>query len=228
VTRPAFDAGERLPPPLVCLVTDGQRPAGDLMDRVEAAVAGGVGMVQLREKQRPAGELLALACELRERLAGRALVLVNDRLDVALAARADGVHLPAAGLPARAARAVAPSLLIGRSVHSAEEAAQAAKDGVDYLVLGTIFATATHPGTAPGGLALVRAARARVDLPLLGIGGITPENAAAVIGAGADGVAVVSAILVAPDPRAAARALVTAVHDGWRARRGSAVKVGVS
>jgi thiamine-phosphate pyrophosphorylase len=99
---------------------------------------------------------------------------------------------------------------------------------VDYLLLGTVFATATHPGMPSGGLALVCAARERVRPSLLAIGGITPTNAASVVEAGADGVAVVSAILAAPDPQSAARDLVAAVADGWRARQGGVVRVGAS
>ncbi len=144
--------------------------------------------------------------------------MINDRLDVALAAGAEGVHLPGRGLPPRQARRLAPHLLVGRSVHSAAEAESAVEQEVDYLVLGTIFATATHPDTEPGGLDLVRETRARVRLPLLAIGGITLDNAAATIAAGADGVAVITALLNAPDPAAAADRLVGAVRDGWRTR----------
>ncbi len=208
--------------PLVCLVTDGRREPSDLVARVEAAVAGGVTLVQLREKQRPAGELLELAAALRERLDGRAALLVNDRLDVALAADAAGVHLPANGLPPGAARRVARDLIVGRSVHDPWEAARVAAEGVDYLLLGTIFATATHPDVTPAGLSLVRETRARVSLPLLVIGGITAENAAQTIEAGADGVAVVSAILSAADVEAAARQIVQAVQAGWQLRVGAA------
>ena len=224
---PPATAVEWLRPPLVCLVTDGQRATGDLLERVGAAVAGGVRLVQVREKQRAAGDLLELVLALHARVAGRAALLVSDRLDVALAAGADGVHLPTAGLPPGVARALAPRLLLGRSVHAPSEAAAMMRDGVDYLLLGTIFATASHPGVAPGGLALVRATRARVAGRLLCIGGIGPGNAADVVRAGADGVAAVSAILSAPDPEAAARALVAAVQEGWAARQRTAIAAGV-
>jgi len=250
--------GERarhwLRPPLVCLVTDDRRAPADLLERVLAAVSGGVTVVQLREKRLPAGELLALARALRERLAGRAALLVNDRLDVALAADADGVHLPAGGLPPDAARRLAPHLLIGRSVHAADEAAAAQLAGsagprvagdpparsrvqppsgadagtlaVDYLLLGTIFASGSHPDIVPVGLPLLQATRPRFALPLLAIGGITPENAASAVEAGADGVAAIGALLASDDPCRAAQRLVAAVHTGWEARRAARTLVG--
>jgi thiamine-phosphate pyrophosphorylase len=204
--------------PLVYLVTDGRRPIADLLERIEAAVSGGVRIVQLREKQRPAGELARLAQEAQKRIGGQAALMINDRVDVALAAKAQGVHLPAAGLDARVVRSLAPGLIVGRSVHAAREAAHVSQADVDYLLLGTIFPSRTHPGGTVGGIGLVRATRPFVRVPLVAIGGITAGNAAEVIEAGADGVAVVSAILEAADPGAAARELLGAVERGVRAR----------
>ncbi|HEY8491726.1 MAG TPA: thiamine phosphate synthase [Dehalococcoidia bacterium] len=204
-----------LPRPCLALVTD-RTLAPDLPAAVERAVRGGVDLVQLRERDLPAGDLLRLARELRAITRGRALLVVNDRLDVALAAGADGVHLPEAGLPVPAARRLAPDgFLVGRSVHDAEGAARAAREGADYLVVGTVFPSRSHPGggaAGPGLLGRVRAAAG--PLPLLGIGGIDAGNAAAVLAAGADGVAVVSAVLAAADPEAAARALRAALTAG--------------
>lgn len=179
-----------------------------------AAVAHGVDAVHLREPDLPAGELYELAAALRAVTRGRAMLIVHDRVDVALAVEADGVQLPERGLPVEAARRVAGTrLLLGRSVHSAEGAAQAAQDGADFVLLGTIFASASHPGHPPGGLDLVRAARAVCPLPLIGIGGIDATNAMHVLAAGADGVAVIRAILGADDIAAAARALRRALGD---------------
>ena len=131
----------KLPLPCLCLVTDRARAAsGDLVDTARAAVEGGVGMIQLREKDLPASELLSLARELRSVTEGRALLIVNDRVDVALLSGADGVQLGEKGLDAASARRlVGPDMLIGRSVHSVEGAAEAEADGADFLVLGTIF-----------------------------------------------------------------------------------------
>jgi thiamine-phosphate diphosphorylase len=178
---------------------------------VEAALAAGVDAVQLRDRRAGGRALLEAAAALRAatRAAGAAL-LVNDRVDVALAAGADGVHLPAAALPTAAARRLlGPEAWIGRSTHAPAEAEAAAAGGADYVVLGPIYATPSKAAfgepLGPGALA---AAGARV--PLVAIGGITPERVAEVRGAGAYGIAVVRAVLAAPDPGAAARALVAA------------------
>lgn len=176
--------------------------------------------MHLREPDLPAAELYALARVLRPVTRGRALLIVHDRVDVALAAEADGAQLGERSLPVEAARRVAGSrLLLGRSVHSAAGAAQAARDGADFVLLGTIFTSASHPDHPPGGPALVRSARAVCALPLVGIGGIDATNAAQVLAAGADGVAVIRAILGAAYVAAAARALKATLHGGQQQER---------
>ena len=165
-------------------------------------------MVQLREKDLPARALLDLAKRLRAVTTDKALLIVNDRVDVALLCDADGVQLGEDGLDVAAARELlGHDRLIGRSVHSIEGAVAAELEGADYLVLGTIFPTASHPGAETGGLDLVRAATNAVRIPVLGIGGITAGNAAAVMDAGASGIAVITAITLADDPASAARGL---------------------
>ncbi|MBI3978972.1 MAG: thiamine phosphate synthase [Chloroflexi bacterium] len=199
--------------PALCLVTDRRIcvPA-DLAAAVEQAVSGGVTLVQVREKDLPAGELCELVARVLAAVAGRARVVVSDRLDVALAVGADGVHLPGSGLPVEAARRLTPSgFLIGRSVHRPEEAAAAEHAGADYVVLGTIFTTASKPGLAPAGPGLIAATRALCRLPILAIGGITAANAGDAIAAGADGVAAISAILADADPAGAAARLAAAL-----------------
>jgi thiamine-phosphate pyrophosphorylase len=205
--------------PRLHLVTD-RRLRGDrgLTPLVAEAAAGGLGAVQLREKDLPGGDLLHLAEALLRALDDTPL-LVNERVDVALAAGAAGVHLPAAGLPTPAARRlVGPDRLVGRSVHSVEEARQAEAEGADYIILGTIFATPSKPGRAPAGLPLVREVTAAVRLPVIAIGGIDERNAASVIGAGAHGVAVSSAILRAPAPALVVERLaeIVAREGAWR------------
>ncbi|MBI4233568.1 MAG: thiamine phosphate synthase [Chloroflexi bacterium] len=207
-----------LPQPCLALVTDRwlcrEQP---LQEKVSLALAGGVDMVQLREKELPAGALLALAEGLRAITAGRALFMVNDRVDVALACGADGVQLGEEGLPVAAARHLGgPGLLFGRSVHSVEGAVRAEAEGADFLVLGAIFRTSSHPGAPTAGVGLIRQVRQRVRLPLLGIGGITEGNVGQVMEAGADGAAVISALLGAPDPAEAARALKAAMLAALR------------
>ena len=199
-----------IPLPCLCMVTDRTRSAsGDLVETVSAAVEAGVRMVQLREKDMPAGQLLDLARRLRVVTEGKSLLIVNDRLDVALLSGADGVQLGEEAMSvAEARKLIGPNLLIGSSVHSVEGAVAAESNGADFLVLGAIFETTTHPGVETGGLALVEAVTRRVRLPVLGIGGITPANVRSVIDAGASGAAVITAISMSPDPRAALRDLM--------------------
>ena len=207
----------RLPTPCLSLVTDGNVAAGlDLEEGVEAAVAGGVDLVQLREKELPAEEVYLTAKRLRVITRDKALLFVNDRVDIALAAKCDGVQLGENAMPTSAARAVCGArLLIGRSVHSLEGAKRAEGDGADLLVLGTIFPTGSHPGAVTAGVELVRAVAEEVSLPVLAIGGINNDNVASVIRAGASGVAVISAISGSPDPETAASALKSKMLEAW-------------
>lgn len=192
------------------LVTDRRRCAGrSLVEVVEQAVEGGVNIVQLREKNLPAGELLALARQLRGVCCHRALFLVNDRVDVALLCGADGVQLSSTGLPVAAVRQFLPSsMLVGRSVHSVNEARQAETDGADLVIAGTIFRTPSHPDATPAGTELLRNMVSRLSIPVVAIGGINAETAADCWSVGVSGIAVVSAIQGAADPRAAAASLV--------------------
>jgi thiazole tautomerase (transcriptional regulator TenI) len=184
-----------------------------------AAARGGVDAVHLRAPGHPAGKVLALAHALREALPPAVLLLVNDRLDVALAVASGGVQLPESGLAPAVARLLAAragrharDFLVGCSAHSAAVAAEAERDGADFVLLGTVFASASHPGAAPGGEALVRATHAATRLPLIAIGGITPENAPRTLAAGATGVAAIRSIVEAPDPQEAASALHRAIE----------------
>jgi len=203
--------------PVVCLITDRQLTIGrELPDVVADAVAGGVTMVQLREKDLPTRDLIGLAARVRQAVTPPAVFLVNGRADVAVAVGADGVHLPANGIPTdRVRRAVPRGMTIGRSVHTPTEVAAADPDSVAYLELGTVFPSRSHPGGVTIGLKGVHQA-AQHGVPLLAVGGITPESAAAVVKAGAAGVAVISAILAAADPALAAAEVTAAVQEGWR------------
>ncbi len=183
---------------------------------VAAAVEGGAGMVQLRERDLPAGRLHGLAGRLREITRGRALLLVNDRVDVALAVGADGVQLPEDGLGVEAARMAAGGrLLVGRSVHSVAGAVAAEAEGADLLVVGAIFETRSHANVEPHGVDLVRQVNGRVDVPLLAIGGVTAENVDVVLESGASGAAVITAITESDDPLEAARELVGGMGRAW-------------
>ena len=204
--------------PTLCLVTDRLRCNGRrIEDVVDAAVDGGVGLVQLREKDLPAAELYALALRLKDVVGNRALLFVNDRVDIALAANAVGVQLGENALPLQAARQIAGdrvrnSLLLGRSVHSVAGALKAEAQGADLLVLGTIFPTASHPGASTGGSRIVREVASAVSLPFLGIGGIDATNAGEVIAQGAVGAAVITAITTAEDPAAASADLLATMQ----------------
>ncbi len=170
-----------------------------------AAVQGGVDMVQLRKKDLPGRALLEVGQRLKQAIDGRALLIINERVDVAQACDADGVQLGEDGLPVPVVRRLlGAGKLIGRSVHSVEAAMQAESEGADFLVVGTIFTTGSHPGAKPAGVELLGEVAQQVTVPFLGIGGITSDNVPEVMRAGASGAALISAILSAPDPRGAA------------------------
>ena len=206
--------------PCLCLVADASVVSTDeLAQRVSAAVSGGVGLVQIRAKELPWGQLLSLTSELKAAIGGRAALIVNERVDVAAAAVADGVQLGEEALPvAEARKLLSDGAIIGRSVHSVEGAVRAEAAGADVLVVGTMFSTGSHPGVDPAGPGLMRETSLRCSIPLIGIGGINSSNLAEVMTAGASGVAVIRSILAAPDPRAAAEELKTALHDAWQSR----------
>lgn len=200
--------------PVLCLVTDRAVSAQPLAEAVEAAVAAGVDWVQVRDRELEGAALLehvdALAAAARRGAAARGgpvRVLVNRRADVALAAGADGVHLGGDAMPPEAARALlGPGAWIGVSTHAPAEAARAAAAGASYAQLAPIFAPRSKAATRPalGPEALGAAAGA---LPLLAQGGVAADNARACLEAGALGIAVTGAILMEPDPGAAARRL---------------------
>ena len=193
-----------------------------MVSRVVQAVTGGVDLVQLREKDLPGLRLLELARDLKEAIDGSALLIINERVDVAVAVEADGVQLGEDALPVRAARRIlGPDKLIGRSVHSAEGADQAVADGADFLVVGTIFATGSHAGEKPAGPGLIRRIAPGCPVPVIGIGGIDPSNLSQVLRAGAVGVAVITSILAAPDPRDAAQSLRQAMLSIWTEMAGA-------
>jgi len=186
----------RLNLPQLCLVTDPALP--DLVARVEEALVSGVTMLHLRGHGVPAARFYELALQLRPRcLHHGALFIVNDRLDVGLAVGADGFQLGRRGLPLAVVRQIAGAdAMLGASVHSLEEARNAVSGGADFLLAGTIFPSPSHPGEETAGPALVRTIKHSFPAtPVLAIGGITVATAGQAMAAGADGVAVVSAIL---------------------------------
>jgi thiamine-phosphate pyrophosphorylase len=197
------------------VVTDAKLSRGrSHLDIVRAAIQGGATVVQYREKEATIQRMVGEARELRQlcREAGVPLI-VNDRVDVALAVGADGVHLGVHDFPVPIARRLlGPDRIIGFSPETLEEARMAEVDGADYLGVGSVFGTATKADAGPPiGLAGLRKVIAAVSIPVVGIGGVHAHNAAQVIRAGAAGVAVVSAVVAAEDVEAAARELRTQI-----------------
>jgi thiamine-phosphate pyrophosphorylase len=198
--------------PVVHLITD-RRLRGDLAAHARAALAGllpGRAAIQLREKDLGGRDLLALARALLPvcRAAGQ-LLLVNDRVDVALAAGADGVHLPAAGVPAAdARRLLGPGALVGVSCHSAADVLRAREAGADYATVSPVYDTPSKRAYGPPvGLGALADA-ARLGLPVLALGGVSPARVPEVLAAGARGVAVIRAWLEPDDPAAAVAGLL--------------------
>jgi thiamine-phosphate pyrophosphorylase len=188
-------------------------PEGEFLERVHAALEGGVDVLQLRCKEWDARPYLRLA-ERVGQLARDAGVpfIVNDRPDVALAAGADGVHLGQEDLPVAWARRIAPSLLIGRSSHEPAHAEQALVEDASYFAAGPVWDTPTKPGRRAAGLSYVRDVASRsIDVPWFAIGGVTLDNVHEVLEAGATRIAVVRAVLDARDPAEAARGFIDAL-----------------
>jgi thiamine-phosphate pyrophosphorylase len=191
--------------PVISLVTSGTLAAGqrfaEVVDRVAVAAAAGVHLIQIRERALDGAELARLveAC-VRAVRATPARILVNDRLDVALAARAHGVHLRGQSMPASRVRAITPpGFLVGRSVHSAEEAAAVARQSdVDYLLFGTVFPSRSKPGRDAAGLAALAATAAAAAIPVLAVGGVTLTNVGQLQAAGAAGFAAIGLFVQPP------------------------------
>lgn len=205
-------------PYLLYLVTDRdlslERP---LVEVVTAAVQGGVTCVQLREKNCTGREFLQQAIQLKSLLAPlKVPLIINDRVDIALAVDADGVHLGQHDLPLADARSLlGPERLIGISAETVQDALEAEQNGADYIGISPVFSTPTKTDTAQAlGLAGIRKIRQQTSIPLVAIGGISNVNAAQVIQAGADGIAVVSAIMSATAPDQAAKELRQILEQG--------------
>ncbi|HEX3000880.1 MAG TPA: thiamine phosphate synthase [Methanoregula sp.] len=185
------------------------------------AVLGGADVIQLRDKTLPSLELVRVGREIRTltRNAG-ALFIVNDRLDIAFACGADGIHLGQDDLACGTARQLSPAgFIIGVSVGSVDEAKRAEQQGADYVAVSPVFPTRSKSDAGPGfGLATIREIRASVRIPVIAIGGIGPANAADVIRAGADGIAVISAVVSQDDITAAARGLASIIAAAKHAR----------
>lgn len=189
-------------------ITDRKLSRKSVESTVEYAVKGGVKVVQYREKELPTGEMLRVAENLRDMSRGAGVIfLINDRVDIALAVGADGVHLGQDDMPIEVARRLlGKKSIIGVTVHNVREARDAERRGADYLGVSPIFSTDTKPDAGkPTGVNLIQEVKKVVKLPCVAIGGITMENLQQVIDAGADSAAMISAILSQEDISEAVR-----------------------
>jgi len=184
------------------------------LEAARRAIAGGVGVLQYRDKVHSRREALSIAQELRDCCArAGVLFIVNDWADIALAVEADGLHIGQEDLPVNVVRkTLPPEMIIGCSVRTVPQAQRAEAEGADYLGVGSVYPSPTKPGAEVIGVAGLRAVKGAVSVPIVAIGGIAETNAGEVIGAGADGVAVIGAVLNAADITEATRRLKAVVE----------------
>jgi len=207
----------------IYLITDRHATTLSLPEAVRLALKGGVRAVQLREKDLPVRELLSLARELRgiTREFG-AKLFINDRVDVAVAVDADGVHLGGQSMPASAVRKIfGRHMLIGVSTHDLDEAKRAETEGADFITFGPVFATPSKMKFgAPVGVESLIDVKKQVNLPIFGLGGVNGGNIWQILGAGADGIAMISAILSADDIQRAAEEMNRRIGEAANRRIG--------
>lgn len=202
----------RLGRPTFLVISDGKGDAARLL-QAAAALAPVIDAFMLREKQWSARQMWDWGRALLATGFPPEKLIINDRVDVALALSAGGVHLAGHSLPAKAVReTLPPGMKIGVSVHSLAEARQAASDGADYVLFGHIFPTPSKPGLPARGIEALRKLVARMPVPVIAVGGIDAHNVSAVLSTGCAGIAVISAVMAAADPPAAARALAAQWH----------------
>ncbi|KAF0146453.1 MAG: thiamine-phosphate pyrophosphorylase [Nitrospirae bacterium] len=199
------------------LITDRNLFADDysLLTAVEQALKAGVKAIQLREKDLEIRELLAMAYKMREVTKKyKAKFFINDRVDIALAVKADGVHLGQGSMPLSAVRKIAGNkLIIGASTHNIDEAKKAEKGGADFITLGPVYKTASKLKYGkPIGIDTLKKVKSRVSIPVFAIGGIKTDMVKEVMGAGADGIALISGILGAVDIKSAAKNYIMRVN----------------
>jgi thiamine-phosphate pyrophosphorylase len=201
---------ERLHNLFFTLITDRNQCKRLFIDTIRLALKGGVKTVQLREKGLATQELYSIASELRKTTSDfEANLIINDRVDIALAVEADGVHLGWQSLPFSVVRRLVGSeRLIGVSTHNRQEALQAQNDGADYITFGPIFDTPSKAGLLkPTGVEEIQKLKKEIHVPVVALGGINEKNVEAVLDGGADGIAVISSIMQADDPEDATRCL---------------------
>ncbi|WP_420894154.1 thiamine phosphate synthase [Staphylospora marina] len=209
----------RVKRPELHVVTTGRQPAERVVP-VLAEISPLVDRIHLREKALSAGEVYRMAASLAERGVPPEKIIINDRVDVAVAIGAGGVQLAWHSLRMSVVRRAFPGLRAGRSVHSEKEADEAVRDGADWLIYGHVFPTRSKPGLSPRGLEELGSIIRRQPVPVIAIGGILPENAGLPLEAGAAGIAVMSGILERPDPAKAAWEYA-AILNRWVKKHGT-------
>lgn len=186
-----------------------------LVSVTEAAIKGGVTLVQLREKDISTREFFAEALELKKLCKHYNVpLLINDRIDIALAVDADGIHIGQSDMPLKVSRKIlGPNKIIGLSAGNVNQAVEAVNDGADYLGVGAVFPTSTKNDASNVGIEMLKQVRKSVDIPIVGIGGINPDNISQLYGSGIEGVAVVSCIMGSDDPYTVSKQLSKMVKE---------------
>ena len=197
---------EILPKPCLALITNSEKYGEIDLDLLDSAVTGGVDMIQLREPTFPESKIIKTGNLIKEITRNRALLIFNGKPNIATKINADGVQLSENKMDTIASD-IPKGLLIGRSIHSKTAALQSDRAGADFFIAGTVFSTDSHPEIEPAGVGLIGRISEVLRAPILGIGGITENNAESVINAGAHGIAVISSIWQSSDPKAAAKTL---------------------
>ena len=206
-----------LPLPCLMLVTE---PGDGLFTTVVRAVDGGVNVVQWRDKRKSIGKLSRFVSGLSDITKDRARLIANGDWEACLRAGVRSIHLPEQSLPVGVVRHRAGGrALIGKSVHSLSAAIRAEQDGADYIIVGTIYASPSHPDVPPLGLDFLRSVCEAVAIPTVAIGGVTPERVSECVDVGAAGVAVLSPLMRASDPEAAARHYRVALDEAWEKKK---------
>ena len=210
----------KIPIPCLCLVADTQIFKNGLPGNiVSKSIEAGVNMVQLRDKDALKLDFLKSATAIRLLTKPKPLFLINDRLDIAKTCEADGIQLGEKSISVNLARRMTKTMLIGRSVHDIEGAIQAEADGADFLIVGTIFPSRSHPNIVATGLNLLKELAQIINIPFLAIGGISKDNIESVIKAGASGAAVISAISSANNPTQATIDLLNKMKLAWLSKQ---------
>ena len=187
---------------LLCLVTDRNRTSGRALESVVAqAVEGGANMIQFRDRDMEDADRLHAAGKLREITENKALFIVNGDVDLAKKIGADGIHFPEKHIFDADTQKLKEDFILGQSVHSLEMATKAELLNIDYLIVGTLFPSKSHPQGRVSGTKIIEDISGKLSVPLIGIGGISSQNCRKVIDSGASGVAVIGAISEADDPR---------------------------